>query len=245
MEVLVENTSKLGRRIKVSVPDAKVKEQIQARISKFAKEAHLKGFRPGKVPQQVIENKFGRSLRMEVIDELIRKSLMDVFKEKDIQIAGTPKIEEIKNESGHDLEFTALLEVYPEIALAEFKDLEIEMRRADISDSDVSKMIDKLKDNFADWKSVERKVALNDKIRVDFSRLLKSDNESKEEQKEVEILVQEKHSIPGLLDALLGKKAGDEFSSNRFSFLFNQGQWQFNGIFLKQDFQHFFFHFFT
>lgn len=211
MEVSVENTSTLGRKIKVSVPDAVVREQFKQRISKFAKEAHLKGFRPGKVPSQVIEKRFGESLRMEMIEELIRQSLTDVFEEKALQVAGSPRIEEIKNESGKDLEFTAVLEVYPEISLADFKDLEIEKRQVTILDEDVNKMIEKLKDNFGEWELVARDIGLNDKVRVDFSRLLKIEEASKEEQNGVEILVKEEGSLPGLVDALLGKKAGDQF----------------------------------
>lgn len=155
MEVSVENTSTLGRKIKISVPDAVVREQFKQRVSKFAKEAHLKGFRPGKVPSQVIEKRFGQSLRMEMIEELIRQSLTDVFKEKSLQVAGSPKIEEIKNQSGEDLEFTATLEVYPEIHLADFKEMEVEKRQVTILDEDVNKMIEKLKTNFGDPESTE------------------------------------------------------------------------------------------
>lgn len=156
MEVSVENTSTLGRKVKVSVPDAKVSEQFKQRISKFAKEAHLKGFRPGKIPQQVIEKRFGESLRLEVIEALIRESLTDVFEKNALQVAGTPRIEEIKNESGQALEFTAVLEVYPEIHLTDLNNIEFEKRQVTILDEDVNKMIEKLKDNFGEGKSDEK-----------------------------------------------------------------------------------------
>lgn len=209
MEVSVENTSTLGRRIKVSVPDATVKEQVKAKMSKLAREVRLKGFRPGKVPNDVLQQKFGQSVRIEVIEDVIRKTLADVFKDKDLQVAGAPRIEDIKDESGKDLEFTATLEIYPEITLASLQDVELEKRTANITDQDVNKMIDKLQNELANWESVTRSIQSGDKIKVDFARLLKEEGATKEEQKDVEMVVGVEGVLPGLTEALLNKGIGD------------------------------------
>lgn len=209
MEVSVENTSTLGRRIKVSVPDAKVKEQYNAKLSKFAREARLKGFRPGKVPHIVIQKKFGPSLRLEVIEGMISETLKEIFKEKALHVAGAPKIEALTNESGKDLEFTATLEVYPEIILCDLHEIEYEKRIATVTEEDVNKMITKLKQNAGAWEQVDRAIEADDKIKVDFARQLQEEGAVREEEKNVELLVSGKGVLPGLTEALLGKTVGE------------------------------------
>lgn len=204
----MENTSALGRRIKVSVPDATVNEQVKAKMSKLAREVHIKGFRPGKVPKDVLQKKFGQSIRIEVIEDVIRQTLTDVFKDKALQVAGAPRIEDIKDELGKDLEFVATLEIYPEITLTDLSDVEFEKRQVTITDEDVTKMIEKLKSELADWEPVTRAVQSGDKLKVDFARLLKEDNATKEEQKDVEMAVGVDGVLPGLTEALLGKEPG-------------------------------------
>lgn len=215
MEVSVENTSTLGRRLKVSVPSTLLSEQIKAKMAKLAKEAHLKGFRPGKVPETVLKQKFGDSVRLEAINELIRQTLGEAVQAQQLQPAGTPKIEEInfeeiKNESGKDLEFVASFEIFPQITLCDFSTLEIEKRHTTISDKDVTSMVEKLQDQLADWSAVARPVKKDDKLTVDFTRLLSVEDAKKEEQKHVQMIIGSKGVLPGLDDALIGKNKGDE-----------------------------------
>jgi len=120
MDVSVENTSSLGRRIKVSVPDAVVKAQIRDKMAKLSREVKLKGFRPGKVPLQVVQQKFGPSVRMEVIQNIVQSTLEETVKENDFAIAGRPNIESLESAEDKNLEFVATFEVYPVITLNPF-----------------------------------------------------------------------------------------------------------------------------
>ncbi|MGE3317722.1 MAG: trigger factor [Candidatus Berkiella sp.] len=210
MDVSLENTSTLGRRLKVSVPEKAISEQIKIKMAKLAKDIRLKGFRPGKIPPHVLQQKFGQSVRMEVINDVIRQSLGDVVKEKQLQPAGVPKIEEIKDKAGENLEFTASFEIYPIITLADFAQISVEKRSAEISDNDVQKMIDKLRDQFADWDHVSRNVKSGDKLTVDFARVIKDNDAAKEEQANVQMVVGDKGVLPGLSEALIGKAKGDQ-----------------------------------
>lgn len=210
MEVSVENTSTLGRRLKVSVPEAKMTAQMKAKMAKLSREAHLKGFRPGKVPASVLEQKFGESIKAEVINELIRESLEEAFTKNNLQPAGMPKVDEIKSEAGKDLEFVASFEIYPEITLADMADVELEKRLVEISDEDVTNMIGKLRDQLANWKTVDRSVQKGDKLTVDFARLLKDEDASREEQKNVQMVVGVEGVLPGLSEALFGKTKAEE-----------------------------------
>ncbi|MBN9287512.1 MAG: trigger factor [Gammaproteobacteria bacterium 39-13] len=210
MEVSVENTSTLGRRLKVSVPEAKVASQIKARMAKLGREAHLKGFRPGKVPLSVLEQKFGDSVKAEVINELIKESLSEAVEKNELQPAGVPKIEELKNEAGKDLEFVASFEIYPEIALTDLSGVELDKRNAEITDADVDSMIGKLQDQLANWNVVDRAAQKEDRLTVDFARLLKNEDAEREEQKNVQMVIGVEGVLPGLSEALIGKTKGDE-----------------------------------
>lgn len=210
MDVSLENTSTLGRRLKVSVPEKAISEQIKVKMAKLAKDIRLKGFRPGKIPPHVLQQKFGQSVRMEVINDVIRQSLGDVVKEKQLQPAGVPRIEEIKDKAGENLEFTASFEIYPVITLTDFAQISIEKRTAEITDGDVQKMIDKLRDQFANWDHVTRNVKASDKLTVDFARLVKEEGATKEEQANVQMVVGDKGVLPGLSEALIGKAKGDQ-----------------------------------
>lgn len=210
MDVSLENTSTLGRRLKVSVPDATISEQIKTKMAKLSKEVRLKGFRPGKIPPHVLQQKFGQSVRMEVINEVIRQALGDVVKENQLQPAGVPNIEEIKDNAGQSLEFTASFEIYPVISLSDFSQISVDKRTAEITDADVQNMIDKLRDQFAHWNNVTRDVKADDKLTVDFARILKEEGAEKEEQSHVQMIVGDKGVLPGLSEALVGKPKGEQ-----------------------------------
>lgn len=210
MDVSLENTSTLGRRLKVSVPDAAISEQIKTKMAKLAKEVRLKGFRPGKIPAHVLQQKFGQSVRMEVINDIIRQSLGDVVKEQQLQPAGTPRIDDIKDTIGQQLEFTASFEIYPVISLTDFAQISVDRRTAEITDTDVQNMIDKLRDQFAHWNNVTRNVKTGDKLTVDFARILKEDGAKREEQSHVQMIVGDKGVLPGLSEVLIGKAKGEQ-----------------------------------
>lgn len=167
MDVSVENTSSLGRRIKVKVPDAVVKAQIREKIAKLSRDVKLKGFRPGKVPLKVVEEKFGPSVRIEVIQNLVQSSLDEAVKKNEMTIAGRPSIEELDAESDQNLEFVATFEVYPQITLNSFSELSIEKRTAEITDQDVEKMQAKLQKQFAPEGETLTPEALAEKLHLE------------------------------------------------------------------------------
>lgn len=210
MEVSVENTSTLGRRLKLSIPGAEINDQFKTKMAKLAREVHIKGFRPGRVPPHILHKKFGSSVRSEVINELIRQYLGNAFEKNQLQPAGMPTIDEIKEQANENLEFVASFEVYPLIVLASLAEVEIEKRVVEITSTDIDKMIVKLKDQLANWENVERNIQAEDRITVDFARLLKEENAQREEQKNVQMLVATEGVLPGLSEALLGKTKGAE-----------------------------------
>ena len=120
MDISIENTSTLGRRLKVSLPNEKLKQEVESRFSKLNQTASLKGFRKGKVPAKLLKEKFGPAVRSEAIEELIRDSLSNIIKEKNFNIAGRPSIEAVTDlpENNH-IEYVASFEIYPTVELAD------------------------------------------------------------------------------------------------------------------------------
>lgn len=159
MDVSVENTGRLGRRIKVSVPEAEVREKIRDKLAQLSREVRLKGFRPGKVPMNVVQKKFGESVRQEVIHNLVESSLTNAIKENDLAVAGRPAIESLDAEKDKNLEYVATLEIFPEIELQPLSELSVEQRVVEVSDKDVDAMQTKLLTQFADKPASEDEAA--------------------------------------------------------------------------------------
>jgi trigger factor len=120
MQVSVEITSGLGRRLTIGVPAERVEAEVAARLEKAARQVRLKGFRQGKVPMKVIKQRFGAGVRQEVLGEVMTQSFYEAVRQEDLRPAGQPTIEPRSMASGRDIEFTASFEVYPDIELVDF-----------------------------------------------------------------------------------------------------------------------------
>lgn len=209
MAVSVENTGALARRLTVSVPSEQVEGQVHKKMLELARKAHIKGYRPGKVPLPVLQKKFGGSVRAEVIQEIIQVQLGEALEAHAIRPAASPHIEDLQAEQGKDLTFTANLEIFPEITLADFSQLTVEKRQVEIQDANLRWMIEKLRDQLAQWKAVERPVKEGDKLTVDFARQFEKEDE-RQEQKQVQLMAGGKGALPGLNEALYNHVVGDE-----------------------------------
>ena len=169
MQVSVEITSGLGRRLTIGVPAARVEAEVAARLEKAAKTVRLKGFRQGKVPMRVVQQRFGAGVRQEVLGEVMSQSFYEAVRQEDLKPAGQPTIEPRTLASGRDLEFIATFEVYPEIELIDFSKLSVERPVADVTEADIDRMIDVLRNQQASWNSVERAAAPGDKVNIDYT----------------------------------------------------------------------------
>jgi trigger factor len=209
MQVSVETTSELGRRVTVQLPDAGVGRQFNSKVMDLSKKVSIKGFRQGKVPPAQIEKKFGAQIRAELIEELIKEHFPKALSGEGIHPAGVPTIEKIVDEND-GLEFVATLEVLPSIELVDLSTVEFEKRTAEVTDQDITKMIQKMKLQYCDWNKVDRVAQQGDKLVVDLSRqLLDGKHPEPFEQKGVNLILKNEGMLPGLVEGLLGKSAGD------------------------------------
>jgi trigger factor len=169
MQVSVEITSGLGRRLTIGVPAARVEAEVAARLEKAAKTVRLKGFRQGRVPMKVVQQRFGAGVRQEVLGEVMSQSFYEAVRQEDLKPAGQPTIEPRTLASGRDLEFIATFEVYPEIDLIDFTRLNVERPVAEVTEADIDRMIDVLRNQQASWSTVERAAASGDKVNIDYA----------------------------------------------------------------------------
>src|SRR5262249_23465740 len=138
MQISVENTSELGRRINIVVPSQEVENKVKQQLQKLSQTAKISGFRPGKVPLSIIKSRYEKSVRKEVVADLLRSTLYDALEQEKINYAGTPVIENLEDEEGKPLHYVASLEVFPVIQLADFHKIQVEQAQVDISDADVT-----------------------------------------------------------------------------------------------------------
>src|ERR1700685_4267557 len=144
MQISVENTGTLERRIQAQVPGAQASKEIATRLKELSRTARLKGFRPGKAPLTVIRRQFGQQVHREVIGELMQSSFAEAVTQNQLSPAGSPRIEPTSVAEGQDLTYVATFEVLPEIALQPIGGLSIERVTAEVGEADVDAMIEGL-----------------------------------------------------------------------------------------------------
>ncbi|MAS41507.1 MAG: trigger factor [Porticoccaceae bacterium] len=209
MQVSIETTSGLERRLTVGVPAAEVEGAVSERIEKAARTIRLNGFRPGRVPVKVVRQRFGGAIRQEVIGETLSRTFQDAVSREGIRPAGPPRIDPVRDEPGEDLEYTAVFEVYPEVRLGDLGALEIVKPVASVVDADVDAMIERLRDQRASWEEVERPAAAGDRVRIDYRGTRGGEAVEGGSAEGAELVLGSGRMIPGFEDAVVGMSAGD------------------------------------
>ncbi|MCE8019175.1 trigger factor [Halomonas sp. MCCC 1A11036] len=210
MQVSVETTSQIERRVTFQVPAAEVDEAVEARLKDTAKNIRLNGFRKGRVPMSVVRQRYGRGVRDEVVGELMRERYVRAITEQNLNPAGFPSIEPKVDEAGKDLEFVASLEVYPEVELASIEGTEVERPVVEVSDADLEEMVETLRKQNATWEEVERAAEEGDQVKIDFQGFLGDEPFEGGSAEGHDLVLGSGNFIPGFEDQLIGAKAGEE-----------------------------------
>jgi len=206
MQVSVEKTSELSRKMTVSVPEAVVQEKIAERLKSLARSVKIDGFRPGKVPQHVVKKMYGDRIRGEIASELIKATYYDALQDQDLKPAGHPYIEPVDETEG--FKYTAVFEVYPEITLEGIDQLEVVRPVATVSDSDVENMIEKLRAQQQSWHIVDRPAQEHDRVTISFSGTSEGENFTDGRVEDFQVVCGSKKMIPGFEDNLVGLETG-------------------------------------
>ncbi|WP_259699115.1 trigger factor, partial [Pseudomonas chlororaphis] len=145
MQVSVENTSALERRMSITVPAERIETQVNKRLQQTAQKAKIPGFRPGKVPMSVIRQRYEADARQEAVGDVIQASFYEAVVEQKLNPAGAPSVEPKVLEKGKDLEYVATFEVFPEFTVAGFESIAVERLSADVADADLDNMLEILR----------------------------------------------------------------------------------------------------
>lgn len=206
MQVTVENVSELGRRMTVTVEDAKLAQTVQQRLQAMRPRVKAAGFRPGKVPMKMVEQMHGGAARGEAIDSLVQSSMQEAFIQEKINPASRPLVEEMK-EDGDNFVYVLSYEVFPEIQEINLKDAKIEKITASVEDTDVDNMLETLREQRATWDPLKRGVKDGEQIVVDFVGTIDGEPFQGGAGNDVAIVIGQGQMLPEFEEQLLGKKA--------------------------------------
>ncbi|OZY85037.1 trigger factor [Cellvibrio mixtus] len=210
MQVSLETTSGLERRLTVGVPAEQVENEVENRLKQAARNVSIKGFRKGKVPLSVVKQRFGAGIRQEVVGDVISRSFYAAVQKENVKPAGQPSIQPKQLAVGKDLEYIATFEVYPSVALSDLTVYEITKYKAEVTEADVDNMIEVLRKHQATWSEVDRAAAEGDQVNINFVGTKegvefaggKADNHS--------LVLGSKSMIPGFEEGIVGMKSGEQ-----------------------------------
>ena len=172
MQVSVESTGDIGRKMNVSVPAERIDGEVEKRLKGMCSRVRIDGFRPGKVPLSVVSQQYGDSVYQEVVGDIFQSTFYEAVDAEDLRVAGLPNIDAEVLEPGKDLEYVATFEVYPSFEIADVSELEISRAKVKIKDADVDQMIETLREQQKEWTDVERAAQEGDQVTVDFEGTL-------------------------------------------------------------------------
>ena len=209
MNVTVESTGVLERRMRVELPLDAIEQQVDSRLKSVGRTVKVKGFRPGKVPPKVVRQRYGKQVRQEVLGEVLQKSYSDAVIQEKLNPAGGPKIE-TESDTGETFAFVATFEVMPEVTLKDLDKIKIEKPDVQIGDDDIDDMLTNLRKQKATWETIDRKSQDGDRVIVDFAGELDGEAFEGGQGTEIPVVLGEGQMLPDFEKALDGIKAGDE-----------------------------------
>ena len=209
MNVTVESTGALERRMRVELPIDAIEQQVDSRLQSVGRTAKIKGFRPGKVPPKVVRQRYGKQVREEVLSEVLQKSYTDAVTQEKLNPAGGPKIE-TEAEDGKTFAYVATFEVMPEVALKNLDKIKVEKPDVQIGDADLDDMLMSLRKQKATWETVDRKAKDGDRVVVDFAGEIDGEAFQGGSGTEIPVVLGEGQMLPDFEKGLKGIKAGDE-----------------------------------
>ncbi len=211
MQVSIESTGDLGRRVVFRVPSADLDNRVGSRLREIARDARIKGFRPGKVPTSVIEKRFGPQVRAEILDGLLREGFGNALKEETFQIAGSPRIEPSDEAAGEgELAYVADFEVVPEFGEIELGKLNVTRHTSAVEDADIDRMIENLREQRRSWSPVERAAKEGDLVDVEMWTEAEGQRLPAEGSERGSTVIGSGALFPAIESELAGMKTGEE-----------------------------------
>lgn len=218
MNVTVENLAPCKKLVRVEVEAGKVDEMLETIAKQFQRQANLPGFRPGKAPRDMVVRKYAKDIEDEAKRKLISDAYKSALEEKKIDALGYPDIEEIQFGRGQPLQFAATIETSPEFELPDYKGIPVQREARTVTDEDVERAVQVLRESHTTFKTVERPAQTGDIAVVNYTGTSDGKPISEiaptakglTEQKNFWIEIGSSSFIPGFGEQVMGAKAGDK-----------------------------------
>lgn len=210
MQVSVENSSAVEKRLKIQVPAEEINKQIETRLREIGKQVRLKGFRPGRIPFSVLKQRFGEQAKQEVIQQTAENSLRQAIEQESMRIAASPRLEgapALDSETG--LEINAIIETYPDLEPIDVAEISIERPDVSVTDDDVAEMLETLQKQKINWLDVERKPEDGDQALLEYVAETDEGTVPEEGKKRLAIIIGQS-GFDALEKAVKKMSAGDE-----------------------------------
>jgi len=209
MEVTVEKSSALQRRLTVTVPSGQLKEKMDSRLREIGKQVKIKGFRPGRIPPKVLRQRYGKSVRQEIVAELVQSSVFDAIERESLRPASNPVIEDLPDMADDgDLRFIASVEVYPEMPSIDTGDVRINRPQAEVAESDVDDMLHTLQEQRQTWLDVDGAAENGHQVTIEYVAQTANGRVPEEGRQRLGIQVGSS-GFEALEQSVLGMRAGD------------------------------------
>ena len=212
MQVSIESTGALKREMKVSIPEQRIADEVETRLKSMSKTTKLAGFRKGKVPYKVLENRYGKQVRQEVVGDVIQTSYIEALQQEKLKPAGQPTIGPLDAEKGQGLSYTAVFEVMPEVKLKSIEKLKIEEPEYEITDEDYQKTVESLRQQRQTWQPVDRESRNGDTVDVNFDGFMEGEPFEGGSAKDLKLELGKNRFIEGFEEGLVGASKGQEIS---------------------------------
>jgi len=211
MTVTVETLEKLERKITLTVPVTTIQTEVDARLKKLARTVKMDGFRPGKVPMNVVAQRYGYSVQYEVLNDKVGEAFAQAANEAKVRVAGQPRISEKEGAPEGELTFDAVFEVYPDVKLADLSSIELEKVTAQVSDEAIDKTIEilrKQRRTFAQ-RGLGDAAVDGDRVTIDFEGKIDGEPFAGGKAEDFQFLVGEGQMLKEFEDAVRGMKSGE------------------------------------
>ena len=209
MQVTETSADGLKREYTITVPAGDLEQEINRRLGEIGRQVRLPGFRPGKVPMQILRTRFGPSVRGEVLQSTLQASSAEAINERQLRPALPPKVDILSAGEGADLEYKMAVEVLPEIPEPSFADLDIERLVVEVQDEEVDRAVERIAEQQRKSEVVERPAERGDILLVDSEGRMGEHEIPGAGGKDRRIVLGTVNSLPGLEDQLVGATAGE------------------------------------
>lgn len=211
MSISIETLEGLQRRVTITVAADKIEAAYKEQLKGYAKNARVDGFRKGKAPHSIIEQRFGVAARQEVLSDEMQRAFFDAVIAEKINLAGRPTFTPNNYQPGQEFSFSVTFEVFPEVELKGLENIEVEKPVVEISEADLDKMVDVLRKQQATWAESQEAAKAEDRVVIDFVGSVDGEEFEGGKATDFVLAMGQGRMIPGFEEGIVGHKAGEQF----------------------------------